>query len=240
MAPPPPDSAEADVDQRAASPDADSPDVADVARDQTAPPATSTEIVTEADDPAAASAPTQSLRPKARPQQLAAVAPAPAQAAPATADPVPAAQADAADAPASAAPSVDDALAAALAEALGGPLDAPSPATDASGPPLSGGERDAFRIAVQRCWNVDVGAQAANVTVTVAFELDRDGKVVGNRVRLISANGGTGASQDTAFQAARRAVLRCQLPNGYDLPADKFEQWQQVEMVFNPAEMRLR
>ena len=53
-------------------------------------------------------------------------------------------------------------------------------------------------------------------------------------VRLIGAEGGDGAAQQAAFQAARRAILRCQ-SDGYPLPADKYDQWREVEMTFDPS-----
>ncbi len=103
---------------------------------------------------------------------------------------------------------------------------------------MTGSGRDSFRIAVNRCWNVDPGSVAARVTVEVAFNLDRDGTVTGNEVRLLSSQGDSGAV-DTAFQAARRAILRCQ-SGGYQLPADKYDQWQEVVITFDPSGMRLR
>ena len=45
--------------------------------------------------------------------------------------------------------------------------------------------------------------------------------------------------RELAFQAARRAILRCQ-ETGYSLPPDKYEQWKTIEMTFNPEQMRLR
>ena len=109
----------------------------------------------------------------------------------------------------------------------------------ASGPPLTQGETEGFRIAVQDCWVVDVGSQAADVSVTVGFDMDRSGRVVGSSLRMLSAEGGTGPAVDTAFQAARRAILRCQ-GDGYNLPPEKFDQWKSVEMTFNPESMRIR
>ena len=103
---------------------------------------------------------------------------------------------------------------------------------------MTGSERDAFRVAVSSCWNVDVGSEAANVTVTVGFELGRDGKVQGD-VRQIGGSGGSDAAISTAYNAARRAILRCQR-EGFQLPADKYDQWQSVEMTFDPNGMRLR
>ncbi len=105
------------------------------------------------------------------------------------------------------------------------------------GPPMTGAERDAFRLAVQGCWVVDPGAQAAGVTVTVVFELDRAGRVISGP-DLLTSSGGTPGAVDAAFQSARRAITRCGR-EGFDLPEEKFEQWRLVEMTFDPSGMRL-
>jgi len=188
-------------------------------QEATAPEETTTQIVIED------LAPTSSVRPSTRPSRPEPVSETQtAQETPAEAPtPEPAPEE---------APQED--VAAALAAALEGNA---APALPA-GPPLTGGERDSFRVAVNRCWNVDPGSVAARVTVEVAFNLDRDGTVTGNEVRLLSSQGDSGAV-DTAFQAARRAILRCQ-SGGYDLPADKYDQWQEVVITFDPSGMRLR
>ena len=111
--------------------------------------------------------------------------------------------------------------------------------TAPSGPPLTGGDMDAFRVAVSGCWVVDPGARSAGVKVTVSFSLGRDGKVVANDIRQVSATGGDAATQRAAFQAARRAVLRCQ-KGGYPLPVEKYEHWRDIEMTFNPEGMQVR
>lgn len=133
------------------------------------------------------------------------------------------------------APDTSFAVNAALAEALGEPAASDTP----SGPSLSAGESNALRLAVQNCWVVDVGSQAANVTVVIGMSMDLRGKVVPGTLRLVSSAGGEGGAIDTAFQAARRAILRCQ-KEGYDLPAEKYEQWKEIEMTFNPKDMRIR
>lgn len=215
---PSPDAVTDPETRRAASPDAESPDVAETQQEETAPPETATEIVTEAEEP---SAPSRSLRPKARPQRVAAAEPTP----PVAAEPEPEPEDETADA-----------IAAALAaELAGGGAGDPAP----SGPPLTGGERDALRLAVQDCWQVDVGSEAANVTVVVGMDMEPDGRVVTSSLRLIESSGGSGSAVEAAYSAARRAVLICG-SNGYDLPADKYDHWREIEMVFNPAEMRTR
>jgi hypothetical protein len=86
-----------------------------------------------------------------------------------------------------------------------------------------------------------VGSQAANVTVVVGFDMQPDGRPVDGSVRLLDATGGTGAAVDAAYAAARRAILRCAAQQGgFDLPADKYDQWKRIEMTFNPEQMRTR
>ncbi|EBA13324.1 hypothetical protein [Roseobacter sp. CCS2] len=215
-APPPPDANVDDVVRDEVVPD-DSAEAAVVQEEQeaTAPEETTTAIVIE--DLA-------SVRPIARPSRPTppvetASAEQPAQEEPVAADPEP----------------TQDDVAAALEAALSATPDAPAVA---AGPPMTGAERDSFRVAVNRCWNVDPGSVAARVTVEVGFSLDREGRVQGNEVRLISSDGDQAAT-NTAFEAARRAILRCQ-SGGYQLPADKYDQWQDVVITFDPSGMRLR
>lgn len=141
-----------------------------------------------------------------------------------------AAEAQAADDPHPGGSSFDDPVADALERALD--LTAPNP-----GPPMTGAEQHAFQVAVQQCWNVDVGSEAARVTLTVEFDLDPKGRIEGD-VRKVAAAGGGEWAIEAAFQSARRAILRCQR-NGYPLPADKYEQWRTLEMTFDPSGLRL-
>ena len=104
--------------------------------------------------------------------------------------------------------------------------------------PTTGTELEAFRNAILRCWAVDPGSAAARVRVTIGFELSQDRRVVGP-VRLLRSVGGDGAAAESAFQAARRAVLRCQ-GDGFPLPADKYDQWRLVEMTFDGSAMVIR
>ena len=47
------------------------------------------------------------------------------------------------------------------------------------------------------------------------------------------------AAAQQAFEAARRAIIRCGV-SGFDLPAEKYDQWQEIEMTFNPEQMRIK
>ncbi len=51
--------------------------------------------------------------------------------------------------------------------------------------------------------------------------------------------GGSDAVVGSAFEAARRAILRRQ-SDGFPLPPEKFEQWRLVEMSFDPSRMAIR
>lgn len=208
VAQPEPDVAIADEVQEATTPD-ETGQATEEVLEEAAPEAAASEIVTEPkQEDIASAAPSRSVRPKVRPTRPTVTEPQPQ--------------------------STDDAVAAALAEA--GASETLTPTAAPSGPPLTGGEKDALRLSVQECWVVDVGSRAADVTVIVGLSLDRDGKVQGD-VRLIDATGGDDAAVRTAYQAARRAVLRCQ-KSGYDLPQEKYDHWKDVEITFNPEKMR--
>ncbi|MFN7053086.1 MAG: cell envelope biogenesis protein TolA, partial [Gemmobacter sp.] len=51
-------------------------------------------------------------------------------------------------------------------------------------------------------------------------------------IRLIESSGGSDASAKQAYEAARRAILRCG-SQGFPLPAEKFETWKEMELVFD-------
>lgn len=188
-------------------------------------------VVTEAEPPpedAPQLAPTASIRPQSRPAR-----------------PVPT------ETPPEDAPELDpaaDAIAAALAEA------ADTAATDAAatdtgesaaaanipqGPPMTGGEIEGLRIAINRCWVTStLSTEAMNTTVTLRVEMSQDGKPTA--IEMTNFEGGSSAAADRAFEAGRRAVIRCAGAEGYDLPADKYDQWNVLNLIFDPNGMRLR
>ena len=199
------------------SPDADTDQRAEDEPAAT-PEAATTEIVTEAETPTS-SAPADSRRPVARPPRRTAAA------APPQTDAIADAVATAvADTPTPAAPETP----------------APQPAAQPSGPPLSRGEKDALRVAVQQCWNVgSLSSEALNVTVVVAVSMTREARPASGSIRMLSSSGGSGEAARQAYEAARRAIIRCGA-RGYDLPADKYSQWRDIEITFNPERMRIK
>ena len=103
------------------------------------------------------------------------------------------------------------------------------------GPPLTNSEKDGLKLAVQRCWNVPAGVRdAQELKVTVAAELAADGAVINASIRMIEPRAAPDARFQQAFEAGRRALIRC---SPYELPRDKFGQWRNIEVVFNPEGM---
>jgi len=109
-----------------------------------------------------------------------------------------------------------------------------------SGPPVTFSETEALRVSVSNCWNTgSLSSAALRVTVVVGVRLEESGKPVSASIELLSSTGGSGEAVTQAFEAARRAILRCGT-TGYDLPAEKYGQWRDIEMTFNPEKMRIK
>jgi len=107
-----------------------------------------------------------------------------------------------------------------------------------SGPPLTRGEQDGLRIAVQACWNVgSLSTDALSTTVVVLVRMAADGKP--ESVEMLSSDGATPTATRGAYEAARRAVIRCGA-QGFPLPPGKYDQWREIEMTFDPSNMRIR
>ena len=119
--------------------------------------------------------------------------------------------------------------------------DAPAPAAaEPSGPPLSAGEKESLRVAVSSCWNVgSLSTEALRTTVVVSVAMNQDGTPITGSITLESSSGGSDGAARQAFEAARRAIIRCGA-SGYALPAEKYGQWRDIEMTFNPERMRIK
>ncbi|MBT8408934.1 MAG: energy transducer TonB [Alphaproteobacteria bacterium] len=181
-----------------------------------APEEATTEIVTEAEEPEE-TAPTTSVRPRSRPKRAPRVAETP------TPEPEP----------------ETDSTAAAVAAAVAEAAQTPAP-SQPSGPPLTAGQKDALRVAVQQCWNTgSLSSEALRITVTLTVNMNPDGKPDNGSIRMLGFEGGSNGAAKQAYEAARRAVIRCGL-NGYNLPVEKYDQWSTIEMTFNPERMRIK
>ncbi|KIC30015.1 hypothetical protein [Leisingera sp. ANG-S5] len=226
VVPPEPDTRIDDIVQPEVAPEEGAETEQDV-QDATAREAASDRIVTEeneGEDVAASAAPAVSKRPKTRPARP---QPDPEPQVTEAAQPVETEQTDTADA-----------VADALAEALAGGADVEAP--EPSGPPLTLGEKDALRVEVSRCWNVgSLSTDALKTTVVVGVSLSQDGKPDTGSIRMLSSTGGSSAAAKQAYEAARRAIIRCG-SSGFQLPPEKYAQWRDIEMTFNPERMRIK
>lgn len=105
----------------------------------------------------------------------------------------------------------------------------------ANGPPLSQGEKDGFRVAVEQCWNRgSLSTEASQTTVSVRFSMAPDGTVEKGSLRMIGSDGGSDAAAKQAYEAARRAILMCER-GGYKLPPEKYNRWKDVIIDFNAS-----
>lgn len=215
------------------SPDAEQ--TAEVKPDEptAAPKEATTEIVTEAETPSGMST---SPRPKSRPQSIATQV---AQ----KADDQAKAQADEAKAEAEA-KAAADAAATAAADAIvalaAASADTPAAPDRPTGPPMSAGEKDALRVAVQQCWNTgSMSTEAQRTAVTVGVSMNNDGTPIAGTIKLLSPSGVSSAAAQQAFQTARRAIIICG-KRGYQLPVEKYDQWREIEITFDPEQMRFK
>ncbi|MCV6825293.1 MULTISPECIES: energy transducer TonB [Halocynthiibacter] len=136
-------------------------------------------------------------------------------------------------------PEQQDDILAALNEAneTPAPSEAPQPA---SGPPLTFGEKESLRVAVSQCWNVGaLSGEALRTTVVASLSVGRDGVPDATSVRMIDYSGGSKDAADRAFAAARRAIIMCG-SKGFNLPAEKYDHWKEIEITFDPVKMRNR
>jgi len=105
-----------------------------------------------------------------------------------------------------------------------------------SDPPLNAEDFEVLRVAVQRCWVTPAGLEdAAELRITLFVELGPDGRVVGSP-KLMSPDTPENPQVRSVFEAARRAVLRCQ-GNGFDVPPDLHGRPRLLEIAFDPKGM---
>ena len=105
---------------------------------------------------------------------------------------------------------------------------------------MTTGEKNALVVAVKQCWNVGaLSTDALRTVVTVGVTIGQDGKPDSGSIRMIGYEGGDDASARQAYEAGRRAIMRCGA-KGFPLPPEKYDQWREVEIVFNPEKMRMK
>ncbi|MCE8471968.1 hypothetical protein LZ189_23500, partial [Rhodovulum sulfidophilum] len=177
--------------------------------DEAAPEEAATQTVTEAEEQRETGlAMAASPRPRTRPNRPAVPpreTPPPEQTAAAP---------EAPEEPASEEDDLADAVADAVADAMSDPAAAPEgtggAGRAASGPPLTGGERDALRVAVSRCWNVgSLSTDALQTSVVVGVDMEETGKPDIGSLRMVSWSGGSETAARQTYESARRAIVMC-------------------------------
>lgn len=86
---------------------------------------------------------------------------------------------------------------------------------------------------ITHCWNHSARSQ---VVISVRFLLGEDGRVLDDNVTLINASEGSDNDKAVAFDAARRAVLRCQR-DGYTMTTAIGAQ-KEIVLTFDPSKLQ--
>jgi hypothetical protein len=134
----------------------------------------------------------------------------------------------------------EDAIAALLEEAA---TDEPASTSGGQnlpqGPPLTGGEMGNISSAIARKWNLGASStDTLRTMVVIRVSFAPDGRPTG--FELIEADGPTQTAIDQLYQTAQRAVNRAYADGGLPLPAEKYETWQVLDLVFDANGMTLR
>jgi hypothetical protein len=126
---------------------------------------------------------------------------------------------------------------------------APAATADADLPQNSDGAADvrlpaagkaALATKIQNCWNVgSLSAEALQVSIKVSVNLAENGMPEPESITMVSHNSTNEAAAKQAFEAARRAIIRCGA-GGFELRPDEYEEWRTITLEFDPERMRIR
>ena len=131
-----------------------------------------------------------------------------------------------------------DSVVLALQEALSAPGPETATPSSPSGFQMTSSEKNAIKRHLKPCWTVDVGSLSADIVVTLRWKMSPDGKLVAGSLRMIDSEGGDGSALRSAVQIAKSTVFRCGNKMGANLPPEKYDEWQEIEVRFDPSEMR--
>ena len=105
------------------------------------------------------------------------------------------------------------------------------------GETLTATQIDLIRQTIRKCWHFPAGLKnAEDLVVDIKMELDPEGNVT--KAKII--DNGDRMSSDSNFRIAaenaHRAVLDPEC-SPLPLPKDKYDEWKELELSFNPKEM---
>lgn len=101
---------------------------------------------------------------------------------------------------------------------------------------LTATQIDLIRQTIRKCWHFPAGLKnAEDLIVDIEMELDPDGNVTKAKI-VDTSRMNTDPDYRTAAENAYRAVLDPEC-NPLPLPKEKYEEWKNLELSFNPKEM---
>ncbi|GGF16879.1 hypothetical protein GCM10011611_23280 [Aliidongia dinghuensis] len=102
------------------------------------------------------------------------------------------------------------------------------------GSQLTTAEKDLIIAQIEQCWNPPAGAKdAKNLIITLRVQLSSDGTP--QSVQIVDqARADSDGFFRAAAESARRAVQRC---SPLKVPPDKFEQWKNMTLNFDPRDL---
>jgi len=102
--------------------------------------------------------------------------------------------------------------------------------------PLAISEIDLVRQQIRECWSLPAGArEAENLSIEITMVMNPDGTV--RQARILDQ---TRLRGDPFFRAAAESALRAVLNprcNPLKLPPEKYQQWQNMTLIFDPSQM---
>jgi hypothetical protein len=81
-----------------------------------------------------------------------------------------------------------------------------------------------------------LSSEATQTVIVVSLQMNQNATPVTGSIKMDSFEGGSSASAARVYDAARRAIIRCG-SSGFNLPQEKYSQWQRIEMTFDPRKM---
>jgi len=102
--------------------------------------------------------------------------------------------------------------------------------------PLAISEIDLVRQQISKCWSLPAGAkEAQDLSIEIRMVMNSDGTV--RQARILNQNR---LQSDPFFRAAAESALRAVLNprcNPLKLPPEKYQQWQNMILIFDPSQM---
>jgi outer membrane biosynthesis protein TonB len=106
------------------------------------------------------------------------------------------------------------------------------------GETLTATQIDLIRQTIRKCWYFPAGLEnAEDLVVDVEMELSKEGKVV--KAKVVDQGR---MNHDSNFKIAAESALRAVMDpdcNHFQLPEDKYNEWKDITLSFNPKDMLL-